>query len=307
MSKPFVEGGDRSRPALRAVLATLRPRQWFKNSFVLAPLVFAKHLFDASYALRAIAAFAVFCALSGAVYAFNDVRDAAQDSEHPTKRRRPVAAGELSERAALVLAVLLAVSALFAGAALSLAFCTVAAGYLANNVAYTLLIKRIPFVDVLSIAGGFLLRVVAGAFAVGVVVSPWLLVCTGLIACLLGLGKRAHELSQARASDRAAATTRAALSGYRLGPLRAILIVLAVATMTAYALYTRDDRTVAFFVTEQLIWTTPFCVLGIGRFLQLALSGARDDSPTDTILRDPMFLLNLAAWGAAVVAIIYQA
>jgi decaprenyl-phosphate phosphoribosyltransferase len=291
----------------RAVLVTMRPRQWVKNLFVAAPLVFSKNLTDPALAARAGLALLAFCLLSGAVYAFNDVRDAEADRRHPSKRRRPIASGALGETAALVAAALLAGTALVACASLSWMLFAAAAGYLANNLAYSLALKKIAFLDVLLIAVGFLLRVMAGGLAIDVPVSPWLLACTGLLASLLGFGKRAHELLQAEAAAIDARTTRASLAGYRVRHLRWAMTLLAIATSAAYALYTQDHHTVSFFGTHALLFTLPFCLFGIARFAQLALWRGGDDSPTDAILRDPIFLLNLLGWAASVVAIIYRA
>ncbi len=301
---PTTDTGGETRPpsAVGAVILTLRPRQWVKNLFVAAPVVFAKHLFDWTYAARSFAAFVVFCALSGAVYAFNDARDAPQDRQHPLKRFRPIAAGRLSERTGMVIAGVLAVLALAVGYVLSPLFGAVATGYLVNNAAYTLLLKRYPFVDVASIACGFLLRVVAGAVVLGVEVSPWVLVCTGLLALMLGFGKRAHELTQV---GRGGAATRDSLALYGHTGLRWTLVVLSVATCTAYALYTRDGRTMAFFGTTRLIWTLPFPVAGVIRFLDLALWRPRRESPTDAILRDWFIGLVVASWAAVVLAVVY--
>lgn len=290
---------------LAAALKTLRPHQWVKNLFVAAPLVFAKHLLDAGYLARSAAAVALFCALSGAVYAFNDVRDVAADRAHPTKRHRPIAAGALSERAALLLAAALAAGALATAAALGPWVAAWAGLYLAVNLGYSLGLKQVAFVDVGLIAAGFLLRVLAGAAAIDVPASTWLLVCTGLLAAFLGLGKRAHELSAATRGGRDVAATRASLAGYRLPAVKALMGALALATTAGYLLYTLDDRTIAYFGTEHLVWTTPFCAAGLARFAHLTLVRGGDDSPTDAMLRDAPFLLNLAAWAAAVLAIIY--
>lgn len=292
---------------VRAIVLTLRPQQWVKNLFVVAPLVFSKHLFDLDYALETAAATAAFCALSGAVYTFNDLRDADKDRLHPIKKRRPIAAGELGERTAAAVASLLTVAALVGCALLSLELAACAAGYVAVNLAYSLGLKRVAFLDVTLIAGGFLLRVAGGAFAISVAISPWLLVCTALLAAMLGFGKRAHELLLSTRDGRAPSTTRASLDGYRLDVLRWVMAILAVATSAAYALYTQDQRTVVFFGTRRLLWTLPFALLGIGRFVQLALFRDSPRSPTDAILRDWPFMLNIAAWGAAVLAIIYGA
>ncbi len=201
----------------RAILVTLRPRQWVKNAFVAAPLVFSKHLFDASYAWRTAAAMAAFCAVSGAVYTYNDLRDIEQDRLHPLKRHRPIASGALGESTALWTAVLLALSTLGACFVLAWELAAVAGTYMVVNLAYSLRLKHIAFVDVGIIAGGFLLRVVGGAYAIDVPISPWLLACTGLLAAMLGFGKRAHELS---AAGGAAASTRAARAGYTLTGLQ---------------------------------------------------------------------------------------
>lgn len=291
----------------RAILITLRPQQWVKNLFVVAPLVFSKHLFDADYALRTAAATLIFCALSGAVYALNDLRDANEDRLHPLKKHRPIASGALGERTAAWTAGILALAALGGGVVLAPKFAGAAAAYVTINVAYSAGLKRVAFVDVLLIAGGFLLRVAGGALAIAVVISPWLLICTGLLASMLGFGKRAHELLLAHRDGRDPRDTRHSLAGYRFPVLRAVMIVLALATCAAYALYTRDHRTVAFFHTHRLLWTLPFAIIGIGRFLQMSLRPHSLSSPTDAILRDAPFLLNMAAWGAAVLAIIYGA
>jgi len=291
----------------RAILVTLRPQQWTKNLFVVAPLVFSKHLFDADYALRTLAATLAFCALSGAVYTFNDLRDAAMDRQHPTKCRRPIAAGAISTRTAGIAAGLLLGAALAGCAVLSFELALAAAGYVVINLAYSLGLKRVAFVDVSLVASGFLLRVVGGAFAIAVPVSPWLLACTALLAAMLGFGKRIHELILARRDGRDPGTTRVSLLGYSETKLRWAMGLLAIATCIAYALYAQDERTVAFFGTRWLIWTVPFILVGIGRFLQLAITRPREHSPTDAILRDWPFLLNMALWGAAVLTIIYGA
>ncbi len=286
------------------LLRTLRPRQWVKNLFVAAPLVFARHLGDPVYVVRTLIAVLAFCALSGAVYAFNDVRDAEADRQHPTKRRRPIASGELSERAALAWAAILAAGALIASAVLAWQLAAIAAAYLVQNIAYTLRLKQVAFVDVGLIATGFLLRVLAGAAAIDVPASGWLLACTALLALMLGFGKRAHELAWAQRSGRATAT-RAALAGYRLDVLRIAMLVLAVCTLAAFAAYTADAHTIAFFGTNRLIYSTPFVAFGIVRFLFLALWWPKDESPTDAMLRDRWFLLDLAGAAATMLYVIY--
>ncbi|MCX5746245.1 MAG: UbiA prenyltransferase family protein [Proteobacteria bacterium] len=286
-----------------ALVRALRPRQWVKNLFVAAPLVFSRHLEDPGYLARTAIAVLAFCLLSGAVYLFNDVRDLEADRAHPTKRHRPIAAGHLSERAAITWSVILALGSLSGCFALSWKLALFAGIYLVQNIAYTLRLKEIAFVDVVLISTGFILRVLGGAAAIDVRASGWLLICTGLLAMLLGFGKRAHELAWA---ERAHLTvTRASLGGYRLPPLRVSMLVLAVVTLGAFVAYTLDPHTIEFFRTARLVYSAPFVALGIVRFLVLALWKPRDESPTDAMLRDPIFLLALAGAGAMMIYAIY--
>jgi 4-hydroxybenzoate polyprenyltransferase len=284
-----------------ALVEACRPRQWVKNLFVAVPLVFAKRLGDPHTALRALAAVALFSALSSAVYLWNDVVDVDKDRAHPIKRNRPIASGRLSLGAARVAAATLASGALAIGLVLDWRFAACALVYLVQNVAYSLVLKRIVYVDVLCIAAGFLLRVAAGAFAVAVEASPFLFVCTGLLATYLGFGKRAHEL--AVAGERAA-TQRAVLQSYDPVALRAALWATAAATFVCYVLYTRAEHTVRFFGTTRMLWTAPFAAIGLYRFYMLVQS-PRGDSPTEEILKDGPFVLNFLVWAAAITLIIY--
>ncbi len=299
---PEMEQAKRRSP-LRAAIVTVRPHQWIKNTFVAAPLLFSKHLLDPAYALRSAAALGLFCAVSAAVYALNDARDVEADRAHPVKRKRPIAAGELTERSALLMATGLATAALMAAAFISPVLALVLGGYLLNNLAYSLGLKQIAFLDVSMITAGFLLRVVGGAVAIGVEISPYLLICTGLLAALLGFGKRAHELIAL--GEDGANETRKALSGYSRRGLTVIMIGLAIATATAYALYTQNERTVTLFATRSLIYTLPFCVIGISRFLMLSLRSKHPRSPTEAMLRDPLFIANLSLWLVVVLTIVY--
>jgi decaprenyl-phosphate phosphoribosyltransferase len=287
-----------------ALLRSLRPHQWVKNVFVAAPLVFARHLEDRSYLWRELACVLAFCLLSGAVYTFNDVRDVEADRAHPSKRHRPIAAGQLTERTALAAAAVLGLVALGACFALSWRCGAFAAAYLVQNIAYSVRLKQIAFVDVLLITSGFLLRVLAGAAAIDVPASGWLLLCTALLAMFLGLGKRAHELAWAERTGEVA-TTRAALAGYRIPVVRAAMLVLAVATCAAYVAYTVDPHTVRFFGTDNLAYSSPFVALGILRYLFLALWYPKDDPPTEAMLRDPWFMVDLVAATGLILYIIY--
>jgi len=289
---------------IAALLKTLRPHQWVKNLFVAAPLVFSRHLLEPAYVVRTAIAVLAFCALSGAVYAFNDVRDVELDRAHPKKRLRPIASGALSERGALIAAGILATTALATCFVLDWRLGAYALAYLVQNVLYSIRLKQVAFLDVTLIASGFILRVLAGAAAIDVPASHWLLICTALLALFLGLGKRAHELAWAERTGQAA-TTRAALAGYSIPIVRLAMFVLALATCAAYVAYTLDARTVHFFGTDRLFYSAPFVALGIVRFLFLALWYPRDESPTEAMLKDPWFLLDLAAATATVLYVIY--
>ena len=295
----------RRRPWPLAFLVALRPQQWVKNvAFVGGPLLFAKSLFDVPQALRALAAVTIFCALSSAVYLWNDLIDVEKDRAHPRKRRRPIAAGELSPRAAGIAAVLLAVTALAAATRLDYRFAICCVVYLVKDLAYSLALKKIPYVDVLAIAAGFLLRVFAGALAIRVDASPFLLVCTGLVSCFQGFGKRAHE--RATAGDRAT-EQRAVLASYRPQHLRIALWVTGIATIASYVAYTLAPHTRAFFHTTKMVWTVPCVAIGVGRFLQLVSGRPKAESPTEEMLRDPLFVANLIVWVGLVIGIIYSA
>jgi 4-hydroxybenzoate polyprenyltransferase len=301
--EPTAVPDDRRRSPPLAALKLVRPHQWVKNLFVAAPLVFAKRLTDLDAALTAGAAVLLFCAASGAVYALNDVRDVAEDRRHPIKRRRPVAAGEIGEAAAQILAAVLALVAIGGSALIDPLLAGIIAAYLANNLLYSFGLKNLAVLDVLMISAGFLLRVYGGAVAIDVEASPWLLACTGLLAGLLGFGKRAHELILVESEE--ALDTRKSLAGYSRRGLTMLLFILAMSTSATYALYTQSERTVHLFGTRALIFTLPFCMVGIGRFLALALSDKRLLSPTEAMIRDPLFLANIALWGASVLAIVY--
>lgn len=284
-----------------ALLRTMRPRQWVKNVFVTAPLVFSRHLEEPNYLIRTALAALAFCALSGAVYSFNDVRDAEADRRHPTKRLRPIAAGALSERAALIWAAVLAAGALAGCFTLGWECGAFASAYLAQNLLYSLGLKRIAFVDVGLITLGFLLRVEAGAAAIHVPASRWVLLCTALLASFLGLGKRGHELTWAARNQQDTAT-RAALAGYRIEVVRVAMVVLAIGTCVAFVAYTLSAGTIEFFGTDELVYVAPFVVGAVGRFLWLALGHAGDEPPTDAMLGDRWFLVALAG---AVVTTLY--
>ena len=238
-----------------AILKSVRPHHWVKNLFVAAPLVFARRIDDATALLHTSLAVAGFCLISSAVYLLNDLVDVEKDRAHPLKRLRPIAAGDLSVRAARAAALVLGLGGLLVTLTLGLLPAAIAAAYLVQNLAYSFRLKHVPFVDVASIAAGFILRVLAGAAAVPVEPSFWLLICTLLLASFLGFGKRAHEL---RTSANRGAGQRKVLDRYNPNVLRVLVHLLAILTVLAYAGYTQSHHALSFFGTRRLILTVPF-------------------------------------------------
>jgi 4-hydroxybenzoate polyprenyltransferase len=284
-----------------AVLASVRPRQWVKNLFVFAGVIFSHKLFTTDV-WRALAAFAVFCALAGVVYLLNDVADRERDRAHPVKRFRPVASGALSVPAALAAAIVVAACALGAAAALGRAFLLTSLVYVFLLVLYSVWLKHVVIVDVLTVAAGFVLRAVGGAVAVEVEISGWLLICTILIALFLALGKRRHEYLTL---DAEAPRHRPILAEYSAALLDQMIAVVTASTVTAYALYTMSPETVAKFETRLLPATLPFVLYGIFRYLYLLYRRQLGGNPSELFLNDRALIINAVLWIVAVVAIIY--
>ena len=286
---------------LRAIVLSMRPRQWVKNVFVFAGLIFAQRLFTSS-AWIALAAFAIFCGLSGAIYLINDVADRERDQLDPRKRTRPVAAGRLSAGAALAAAVVLVVGGLACAAILARAFLMTALAYVVLLVAYSAWLKHIVIVDVIVVAGGFVLRAVAGAVVIDVAMSGWLLICTILLALFLALGKRRYEYV---ALEQDAARHRPILAEYSPALLDQMIAVVTASTVTAYALYTMSPETVAKFHTHWLPATLPFVLYGIFRYLYLLYQRRLGGNPSELLLGDRALLINSICWICAVLLIIY--
>jgi 4-hydroxybenzoate polyprenyltransferase len=287
-------------PAL-ALLASLRPRQWVKNLFVFAGVIFSQQMLT-PLAWTALGAFVIFCGLSGAIYLFNDVADAERDRLHPSKRLRPIASGELSRTTAVIFGALLLAGCLAAAFRIGVAFGLVAVGYGALLTAYSIWLKHIVILDVLTVAAGFVLRAVAGAVAVDAEISGWLLICTILIALFLALGKRRHEY---RSLARDAAAHRPILAEYSESFLDQMISVVTASTVTAYALYTMSPETVAKFHTRLLPLTLPFVLYGIFRYLYLLYRRDLGGNPSDLLVTDKALLLDGILWVVATFAIIY--
>lgn len=289
------------------LVSTMRPGQWVKNLFVLAPAVFAKaHTADdPTLLVLAVLATVVFILLSGSVYIMNDVLDIEKDRLHPVRSRRPLPSGRLSVQSA-VAGGLLSLGIGFAlGSLLGTAFVVTATLYLVQNVFYSTFLKKIAYLDVLSIATGFLLRILAGCFAIGLApaeISYYLIICTFLVSLFLALGKRRHELALLKDASK---ETRSVLGQYRIEHLDFALYTVGTLTTASYAVYTLSDRTLAYFGTWHLVFTLPFVAFGILRFLTLLRRTGEQRSPTDVMVRDVPFVVNIAMWAAVVAGVVY--
>jgi 4-hydroxybenzoate polyprenyltransferase len=286
-----------------ALVEALRPRQWTKNAFVFAGLLFGGRLFDRAAVLRSIAAFVIFCAAASAVYLANDVADRGQDALHPVKRARPIAAGRLGSGPAVGAAMVLALAASMASAALSRGLLWIVLAYLLSSLLYTAGLKRVHVLDVMIVAAGFVLRAAAGAAALPVEISPWLLCCTFLLALYLAIAKRRAELSLLGAE---AEQHRSTLARYTVALLDGWLTALTGATIVCYALYTQSERTVEHFGTTDLLYTLPFVVYALFRYHELVVRRGAGGDPGNVLGRDPGLLIALAGWAATAAVIIYR-
>jgi 4-hydroxybenzoate polyprenyltransferase len=280
----------------RAAFVALRPRQWTKNLLLFAGIIFAAKLGDVSRWGEAVAAFLAYCAASSASYLVNDVRDAPHDSLHPVKRARPIARGELSPRVAEVLAAALILCAVLLVAPLGLASILFLCTFFALQAAYTLSLKHVVLLDVMTIGGLFVVRAAAGAAAVEVRISPWLLLCTALLALFLALAKRRGELVLVGAE---ATPGRPVLEGYSLALVDQLVTVVAASTVISYCLYTFTARD-----SKAMMVTIPFVVFGVFRYLLLMHRRDLGEEPEEVLLRDLPILLCIAGWAASAAVIL---
>lgn len=288
---------------LRGFLVLLRPQQWVKNGFLFAPLVFSKHLFEAGYFAMELSAALAFSLLSSGVYAINDVADRSADQLHPVKKNRPVAAGIVSPMQAVLFGAAIFSAGIALATGLNAKFQIVAGLYVLMNLTYSFWLKRVILVDIFVIAAGFMLRVLAGAFAIDVKVSHWLVLCTLFVSLFLAASKRRGEILLTHNAQ--SAGTRPVLKEYDIAFLDQILTVTAAGMAISYALYTVAERTVRVFGSENLIFTTVFVLFGIFRYLHVMRRLKIEDNPMIMMLRDPIMLLNITAWFIACVVVIY--
>jgi decaprenyl-phosphate phosphoribosyltransferase len=286
---------------IHALWRLARPRQWVKNGFVLAPLFFTPEALNRANTEAVIVAAIAFCLLSSAIYAFNDWCDRAADREHPSKRKRPIAAGDVSPAEGLVWAMILfAGGTALAVARLPIAAVELAALYVVLSTSYSAWLKHVAILDVLIVAAGFVLRIEVGAAAVAITPTVWIVVCTFLLALFLALAKRRDDLVKALGN-----THRKALEGYNLPFIDTALGVVLAALLVSYLIYTTDAGVIHKYGTDKLYLTAPFVAAGVLRYLQIALVEQRSGSPTDLAVTDPFLVVTIIGWIAAFGALLY--
>ena len=285
-----------------ALIESLRPKQWIKNLFIFAGLLFSLNVLNRPFLFKTILAFFIFCFLSGAVYLLNDLADSEKDSHHPLKCKRPIASGRLPVVYARAAFIFFTIFSLLMAYYLNLPFFFVALAYFFLQVAYTFYLKNKVILDVFAIAFGFVLRVVAGAVVISVEISSWLLTCTILIALFLGLSKRRHELVTLEGG---AKRHRKVLRKYSPYLLDQMISVVTASTVIAYALYTMAEETTTKLETKNLIFTLPFVIYGIFRYLYLIHQKGEGGNPENILVKDKALMINIILWVIVVSIILY--
>jgi 4-hydroxybenzoate polyprenyltransferase len=288
--------------SLSGLMVELRPKEWIKNLLVFSGLIFSRSLNDPHNILISLGGFAAFCLASSGIYLFNDLCDLEGDRRHPVKKNRPLASGQLNVNAARAAMLVLFVSATLLSFRLSHSFALVIAIYLTINLAYSVKLKHKVILDVIIISTGFVLRAISGAIVLSVEVSAWLVLCTSMVALLVGFGKRRHELVLLEEN---AGSHRASLNDYSLEFIDAMMTICAGAALITYALYTMADDTIARFGTRNLLLTLPFVIYGIFRYLFLIHKRKEGGDPVQLLFRDRASLLNILLWVATVCSVIY--
>lgn len=284
------------------VVRSLRVQQWIKNFFVFAPLIFSQNVFNLPLLVKTMFAFVLFCILSGAAYILNDIQDLEEDKLHPVKSKRPLASGRLKTTHAFFACILLVLLGLVGAYFLDIHFFIALLVYFILQIAYSSWLKHVVIIDVFLVATGYLIRVIAGGLAIGVQLSPWLFICTILIALFLALSKRRHELLLL---DEGAEAHRPILKEYTPLLLDQMIAVVTASTVISYCLYTVSSETIAKFGTTNLLFTVPFVLYGIFRYLYLVHQKDEGGSPEALIIKDKPLLVDLFLWIATAMLILY--
>ncbi len=280
---------------LKNILISMRIKQWVKNVFIFAPMIFSLHMFQARYILRSLLAFFLFSLVTGGIYIFNDILDREKDKLHPVKRNRPIASGRLSATAAAVVAAALLAAALLLIARFNREFFFIAVFYVGLNVLYSLFLKSVVIIDTMVIALGFVLRIMIGGAVNQIVIYPWILITTFLLAIFLALIKRRQELLKIQ-DLHPEQVTRKTLQSYNLSMLDQMISIATATTLISYIMYALSPDVQQKFHTAKLYYTVPFVIFGIFRYLFLAYSKGEGESPSDIIYSDLPFTLNIILW-----------
>jgi 4-hydroxybenzoate polyprenyltransferase len=288
---------------LLGLVETMRPKQWTKNLLIFAGLIFAEHLFDVDFLIRSVAAFGIFSLQASCIYLINDIVDIEKDKTHPLKRLRPLPSGRLRLAFAKAAVPFLSLGGLLAAFQLDTKFGFIVAGYFVLFALYSFFLKNLVILDVMIIAAGFVLRAVAGAVVIDVLISKWLLICTIFLSLFLALCKRRHELI---ALGNNSSRHRSTLDEYSAPLLDQMVAIVTASTVMAYTLYTTAEETFAKFGTHNLILTVPFVLYGIFRYLYLVYQKAKGGNPEDILIKDVPTLLNIVFYMAAIYLLIYM-
>jgi 4-hydroxybenzoate polyprenyltransferase len=288
---------------LKYYITTIRPRQWTKNLVLFVGIIFAHRFMEAEAIVKSVFAFLSFCLVSSSIYLINDIKDIESDKQHPVKKNRPIPSGKISIKSAWIYAIVLAAGALcIAKVGVNSSFFFLTAVYFLVMTLYSFKLKHIVIVDIMIIAGGFVLRAVAGAVAVEVEISSWLLICASGLALFLIIAKRRHEV--VLLGDNASGH-RKILKEYGDKFLDQMIAIVTALTLISYMLYTVDPVTIEKFHTHELILTAPFVLYGVFRYLYLIYQKNMGGKPEDVLLNDPPLIAAIILWGAAAVLIIY--
>lgn len=289
---------------LKNILKLLRIKQWIKNSFVFAPIIFSKHLLEFNYLFNSILAFFTFCIISSSVYIINDIIDREIDKAHPSKKNRPIASGIISVPLAITIVSMLLILSFFIMNNLKFNFIVVVFLYFILNIFYSIWFKHIVILDVFSLATGFILRVLAGAIVIDVIASYWLIICTLFVSLFHGFAKRRSEIVMNQ--NQSSVTTRKVLADYNIPFLDYMLIITASCMAISYSLYTVSERTIREFKTENLIYTTVFVLYAIFRYLYLLIKKNIGEDASQVILSDPPMFIDIFLWLLSCVLLLYK-
>lgn len=287
---------------IQDIIQAMRPHQWIKNFFIYAALIFSQNIFNLTLLLKATIAFSAFCLISSALYIFNDLKDLEEDKRHPLKSKRPIASGKIKKSTAILEVIILSLLGFSSAFTLNKNYFIIILVYFLIQMAYSIKLKHVVILDVFVVALGFLIRVVAGGLAIEVSLSSWLLICTILLALFLALSKRRHELVLLEDS---ASDHRPILQEYSPYLLDQMIAVVTASTVIAYCLYTISEETVTKFGTANLIFTVPFVLYGIFRYLYLIHQKSEGGSPEALLIKDKPLLIDIFLWIVAAIIILY--